>query len=95
MARTMMVDNTEIDRALVTTYGYSGKIQQAAYGPHGSKAHARDHNAKWRLQPTRVEKQKLVPAIGWFEGHTAMLGMEWETIETKYTNGGEDVNWDA
>lgn len=88
MARTMTIDNTEVYRALVTyVSSYNGKVAQAAYGPYDSRAHARDHDARWRKGPTRVEKQVL-RVVG-YEGE-----LEWGTLETKYTNGGEDVEWD-
>ncbi len=93
MARTTTVDNTDIYRALVTYfYGFdlNEKKFQTAYGPHDSKAHARDHDAQYRGGPTRVEKQVLRPQ--WIVGVGNVL--EWVTIETKYTNGGEEVNWD-
>lgn len=87
MARTMTIDNTEIYRALVSRKHSNGRVTQVAYGPQTSKAHAQDRGRSWEKVPSRVEKQVL-RVVG-YEGE-----LEWGTIETKYTNGGEEVNWD-
>lgn len=84
----MTVDNTEIYRALVSRKLSNGKVAQVAYGPQASKAHAQDYGARYRKGPTRVEKQVLTAR------YDADPIMSWETIDTKYTNGGEDVEWD-
>ncbi len=89
MARTMIVDNTEIYRALVSRKHPSRGVIQKAYGPHDSRAHAQDYDSGF-VWPARVEKQVLEPQ--WIVGIGNVL--EWHTIDTKYTNGGEDVNWD-
>jgi hypothetical protein len=86
MARTMTVDSTDVYRALVSRKTVNGIIQNA-YGPHSSRAHARDHQSHTRFAPARVEKQKLVAGVD--------FSLSWVTVDTKYTNGGEDVNWDA
>lgn len=86
MARTMRVDNTDIYRALVSRKHPDRGIIRTAYGPHDSKGRARDHDSGF-IWPARVEKQVL-RVVG-YEGE-----LEWGTIETKYTNGGEDVEWD-
>lgn len=85
MARTMMIDNTEIYRALVSRKLPSGKVTQIAYGPQASKAHAQDRGRSWDSFPSRVEKQVLRPDEN--------CQLYWDTIDTKYASGGEDVNW--
>ncbi len=87
MARAMTADNTEIYRALVSRKLPNGKVTQIAYGPQASKAHAQDRGRSWEDAPSKVEKQVLRP--------NEDCQLYWFTIEIKYTNGGEDVNWDA
>ena len=96
MARTMTVDSTDVYRALVTyRYGFdlNEKQFQVAFGPYSSKAHVQDYDASYRNGPTRVEKQVLVHSYREPDWNVEP-GVYWETIDTKYTNGGEDVEWD-
>lgn len=89
MARIMSVDQVDIYRMLVTRQRADGRQYQTAYGPHDASGMARDWDAKGFLGalPARREKQKLAA--------TDYMTLKWVTIKTTYTNGGEEVEWNA
>lgn len=96
MARTMNVDQTDIYRMLVTRRGEDGRQRQTAYGPHDMSNMARDWETKGYVGslPARQEKQQLMAWIRFDEHDSPYSVLEWTTIRTTYTNGGEGVEWD-
>ena len=88
MARIMSSDGTDIYRMLVTRKWTNGKNWVAAFGPYAWPNTCRTQDL---MGPTKQEKQKLeVETFG-----SLAPRLEWVTIGTTYTNGGEEVNWDA
>jgi hypothetical protein len=89
----MIVDSTDVARALVDKLYPSGAVSTKAYGPYAGSTSCRDmepHGAR----PTRVRKQKLTAWADEDYYGTPDSGLTWKTIKTTYTNGGEDVEWD-
>lgn len=93
MARIMSVDNVTIYRMLVTRKMDSGKNFQTAFGPHDVSSAAKDYtfNSYWGNEPARKQKQKL-EVVQTGRGECVL---DWVTISTTYSHGGEEVNWDA
>lgn len=90
----MNVDQTDIYRLLVSRERRLDGQFRTAYGPYDDPSSARDWGSGLKL-PTKQEKQVLM-ATAFCEGFGERAAeLEWVTIKTTYTNGGEDVDWDA